>query len=182
MATTALEAAHDNKWIQTAGGRPFWPLNPREQDVSIEDIAHALSMKCRYTGHCLDFYSVAQHSVIVSRIVPPKDALWGLMHDATEAYLPDVARPVKKALAGFCEIEDRLMACIARALKLTGGIPTSVHRADLVMLATESRDLMAPPPFVWTSLEGIEPQPDRIFAMTQTEARRAFLDRFAELW
>jgi 5'-deoxynucleotidase YfbR-like HD superfamily hydrolase len=106
-------ARNDNNWIQTFTGRQFWPLDPRPEDIELLDIAHALANKCRYTGHTRSFYSVAQHSVLVSEIVPAADAHWGLLHDASEAYLPDVARPVKRELAGFQEIENRLMGCVA---------------------------------------------------------------------
>lgn len=64
-------------WIQTFTGRRFWPLDPRPEDVCIEDIAHALSLKCRFGGHCTRFYSVAEHSVHVSNYVPAEFALWG---------------------------------------------------------------------------------------------------------
>lgn len=176
-----LTAAPRSQWIQTATGRAFWPLRPRVEDVCIEDIAHALAMKCRYTGHCRYFYSVAQHSVLASEIVPPADAFWALMHDATEAYLPDVARPVKKAIAGFCEIEDRLMEVIAERFGLPMPMPESVRHADLVLLATERRDLMADPPYRWISTENIDPLPDRITPLGPMSARMQFMQRFKEM-
>lgn len=82
-------------WMQTYTGRVFWPLEPRPEDVDIVDIAHALANLCRYGGHSKVFYSVAHHSVLVSQIVPPADALWGLMHDSAEAYVIDLIRPIK---------------------------------------------------------------------------------------
>src|SRR5579885_2784587 len=82
-------------WIQTYCGVAFYPLDPRPEEILIEDIAHALSMLCRFTGHVKRFYSVAQHCVYVSHRCDPKDALWGLLHDAAEAYLNDISRPVK---------------------------------------------------------------------------------------
>jgi uncharacterized protein len=83
-------------WIQTYTGKQFWPLSPLPEDIVIEDIAHALSMQCRFGGHVRTFYSVAQHSVHVSLLVEPQYALWGLLHDAAEAYLVDLPRPIKK--------------------------------------------------------------------------------------
>lgn len=176
-----LTAAPDSKWIQTVSGKAFWPLNPRVEDVCIEDIAHALSMKCRYTGHCRYFYSVAQHSVLASQIVAPQDAFWALLHDATEAYLPDVARPVKRNIVGFTEIEDRLMEVIADKFGLVMPMPNSIKHADLVLLRTERRDLMAPPPYQWVSTEAIEPMADKINALGPLSARLMFMKRFNEL-
>lgn len=98
-------------WIQTVSGRQFWPLEPKAEDVDIGDIAHALSMKCRYSGHTQKFYSVAEHSVHIANTAltdgwSAHTALWGLLHDAAEAYLPDIARPIKAAMPGFAAIEE----------------------------------------------------------------------------
>src|SRR4051794_32940266 len=82
--------------IITSTGKWFDVFNPNPADVDIEDIVHALSMQCRFTGHTKEFYSVAQHSVLVSLTCPSVDALYGLVHDGSEAYLSDIARPVKK--------------------------------------------------------------------------------------
>lgn len=128
----------DSTWIQTFTGRQFWPLNPRAEDVCIEDIAHALSMKCRYTGHCRQFYSVAQHSVIMTELsLSPH---WALMHDAAEAYMPDVARPVKRLIPQLKDVEDGLLKVIAEAFSLEWPIPKyvedDVKSLDLILLST----------------------------------------------
>lgn len=170
----------DSNWIQTFTGKQFWPTNPRAEDVDIDDIAHALAMKCRYTGHTEVFYSVAQHCVLASRVCD--DARWALMHDASEAYLPDVARPVKRELDGFREIEDRLMTVIATVVGLPMPIPECVHHVDLVMLATERRDLMAAPPRPWISTERIEPLADEIVPWDWHDAKHEFLYRYRELF
>ena len=91
----------NDPWIETYTGRKFFPLNPRARDLCIEDIAHALAMTCRYNGHCSEFYSVAQHSCIVSDLCEERWKMAGLMHDAAEAYLGDVVSPVKP----FCWFE-----------------------------------------------------------------------------
>ena len=83
-------------WIQTMSGVIFYPLDPRPEEIRIEDIAHALSHQCRFAGHCREFYSVAEHSVRVSRELPQEFMLWGLLHDASEAYLVDLPRPIKR--------------------------------------------------------------------------------------
>lgn len=80
--------------VNASGGR-WWPLDPRPEDFSIEDIAHHLAMICRYGGATRYFYSVAEHSVLVSRHVPPHLALHGLLHDMAEAVVGDTIRPIK---------------------------------------------------------------------------------------
>jgi len=170
-----------DEWIQTYTGRAFWPLAPRPEDIDLADIAHALALKCRFTGHVREHYSVAEHSVHVSRLVPPEDAFWGLLHDASEAYLPDVARPVKPRMIGFRRIEDRVMRAIAKRFGLRWPMPASVHKADLVALRTERRDLMAEPPMPWKTDEAIEPDPETIVPIGQARAEHVFLHRFQEL-
>lgn len=136
-------------WMQTATGRQFWPIDPRADEVFPEDIAHSLAHQCRYAGHCRTFYSVAQHSVLVSLAVPPKDALWGLLHDASEAYLVDVPRPVKPFLCGYKSAERAVTAAIASRFGLPPEMPASVKVADERILADEAAQLMAPPPVPW---------------------------------
>jgi hypothetical protein len=176
-----LQLSPDPRWIQTFTGRAFCPLSPQSRDVCIEDIAHALSMKCRFTGHCREFYSVAQHSYFVSTVVPELDALWGLMHDAAEAYLPDVARPIKNAIAGFRDIEYDVLQTITQRFGLSWPMPMPVRDADMVMLATEQRDLMSKPPYLWTSIEGIKPLESKITAWEPRKAEEMFLHRFKVL-
>lgn len=79
----AADLSMRSDWIATFTGGVFFPLAPRVEDVRISDIAHALSMLCRFAGHTRGFYSVAQHSVLVSRLCSQQDALWGLLHDAS---------------------------------------------------------------------------------------------------
>jgi len=86
-------AARIGDWIQTYTGKRFWPLDPRPEDVDILDIAHSLSLLCRFTGHTSSFYSVSQHSILVAQEVPKRLRLWALFHDAAEAYIGDIARP-----------------------------------------------------------------------------------------
>jgi hypothetical protein len=137
-------------WIQTYTGKKFHPLEPRIENICIEDIAHALANTCRFGGHCL-FYSVAQHSCYVSDECPTCP-LWGLLHDAAEAYLVDLPRPIKQQLrrmeggkASLWDVwESRLMMAIAARFGLPWPQPKEVDEADMLLLATEARDLMAP--------------------------------------
>ena len=130
-------------WIQTYTGVAFYPFDPRPSEIQIHDIAHALSMQCRFTGHVKEFYSVAQHSVLVALHCPQEDRLWALLHDATEAYLADVARPVKQhaVMEPYRTIENDLERMICQRFGLPLEKPSSVTVADKRMLATEKRDL-----------------------------------------
>ncbi len=152
-----------NDWIQTASGRKFYPLRPRAADLHGPDIAHALAQLCRFTGHCHRFYSVAEHSVRVSRLAVtylPDDATpevrrmvarWGLFHDASEAYLCDIAAPIKRMpiFDAYRAAEKKLERAIAEWLGLPIDMPAEVKQADLVMLATEARALLGQPPEPW---------------------------------
>ncbi|TNE48937.1 MAG: phosphohydrolase [Deltaproteobacteria bacterium] len=166
-------------WIQTYTGKQFWPLEPERNTIDIEDIAHSLSMLCRFNGHCLAFYSVAEHCVRVSRILPPESAKWGLLHDAGEAYLVDMPKPLKRMIPEFEEHENHLLESIAQHFGLSWPIPKDVHHADVVMLMTEKRDLMSPEPESWGI--DVEPLSDTIHPMSPMEAKAAFLERFQEL-
>lgn len=137
-------------WIQTASGRAFSLTAPRPEDILIEDIAHALSHLCRFTGHTAQLYTVAQHSVLASCAAPPEFALWGLLHDAAEAYLGDVSSPLKGMLPGYRLLEDKLLAAISMRFGLAGWAPPpEVKEVDLRLLFTERRDLLGPPPHQW---------------------------------
>jgi hypothetical protein len=166
-------------WIQTFTGKAFRPLSPEPGSIDVRDIAHALSLLCRFNGHCHRFYSVAEHCVRISHIVPPEHALWGLMHDAAEAYISDLPRPVKQQIPAFGDFEDGLLARIMDHYGLPISMPAPVKRADDVLLATEMRDLMADPPMPWEL--GVDPLPEPIEPMAPHEAERAFLARFHEL-
>ena len=165
-------------WLQTFTGRKFWPLDPLPAEVCIEDIAHALAMKCRYGGHCAAFYSVAEHSVLVSRLVPPALSLWDLLHDAGEAYLADVPRPVKPYLAGWHDLEARVLAAVCNRFGLPLAEPAEVKRVDFAITSDEKIALMADGP-TWAGLAPPVGAVIRCLAPAQAEAE--FLARFAEL-
>lgn len=145
MALTSVERSYKNA-IQTFSGREFWPLNPEPEDIYIEDIAHALSLQCRFGGHSKKHYSIAQHSVLVSRYSNKEDALSGLAHDFSEAYIADICSPVKRHLdfQFYRDAEYKLMHAISRRFGLPQQQPESVTLADELVLAAEVRDLMTP--------------------------------------
>jgi hypothetical protein len=129
-------------WIETYTGKFLNPLKLEQNDIDIRDIAHALSLMCRFNGHCREFYSVAEHSIRVSGILKGVDnQLTGLLHDATEAYMADIARPVKWALPQIREVEGSIAIAINTKFSLRGDW-RAVKEADNILLATEARDLM----------------------------------------
>jgi hypothetical protein len=141
--------------MQTFGSRQFWPLDPRSAEIELVDIAHALSMQCRYAGHCLRFYSVAEHCVHVATWLMQQgysadSALKGLLHDATEAYLVDVPRPVKPFLPGYREAEAKLWSVVCEWAELTDAMPAEVHAADNAILVDEMAQNMGPAPAPWS--------------------------------
>jgi len=166
-------------WIQTFTGRCFWPLDPKPEEVFIEDIAHALSMTCRFAGHCTRFYSVAEHSVNVSRLVPPEDALWGLLHDAAEAYSADIPRPLKRFLTEWKPMEDAITNVIVQKFGLPSEEPRSVKEADWRILADEQSALMSPCEQGWSDMA--EPFGIPIFCLAWNEAKFLFLNRFRQI-
>jgi uncharacterized protein len=168
-------------WIQTHSGRRFTPTNPHVDAIVIQDISHALSMQCRFSGHCKKFYSVAQHSVLVSYICDSQDALWGLMHDASEAYLVDVPRPLKRSgkFQAYIDFEEKMQEAICRRFGLPLQEPPSVKRADTLLLATEARDLMSPLHHDWE--QPVEPLPFAIDPWDHDKAKDMFMKRFFEL-
>ena len=117
-------------WIMTYTRKKFYPLAPKQEDIEIEDIAHSLSMLCRFNGHCPKFYSVAEHSILVSSLLPKKYKLWGLIHDAGEAYLSDIPRPIKNDLIGFESYEENILKLIIQGHKLSFPMPREVKTAD----------------------------------------------------
>jgi 5'-deoxynucleotidase YfbR-like HD superfamily hydrolase len=170
-------------WIQTYTCHRFDLANPRAEDVDILDIAHALSLQCRFNGHCRRFYSVAQHSVLVSRLVPKEHAFPALMHDSPEAYVSDVPSPLKRApfMADYGQCEHGVMGAIAERFGFSVPLDESVKTADLLALATEARDLMGvcDPKERW----GLPcyPHYEYIHPLTPEQAEAAFLERFIEL-
>lgn len=133
----------EGPYIATASG-PFYFNDPRPEDIDIHAIAHALSNLCRFGGHTSRFYSVAQHSVLMSRHLPLAGdlALQALLHDAPEAYLVDIPRPIKDMLPDYKIIEDKIWRVIARRFQLPEELSPSIKRADDRMLVTEASQLL----------------------------------------
>jgi hypothetical protein len=150
----------DKYAIDTFTGKWVNPENVSEGDISIYDIAHSLSLLCRFTGHCKWFYSVGQHSINVAYILGKRSLgfdyetkdnmrltmLAGLLHDAAEAYMGDIARPIKALFSKYTrqikEVEDRLMGVIVKKFGLSGADWQYVKKADNLMVVTEAYQLM----------------------------------------
>ena len=169
-------------WMQTYTGRAFYPLDPRPEDVDPIDIAHALSLICRYGGHAKRFYSVAEHCVLMSRAVPAEHALWALLHDATEAYVGDMIRPLKRSMSEYVKIEDRLLGVICERFGLDPVFPDAVKLADNRILLDERDAMLGPLPQPWSDyLESLDPLGVRVEGWAPLDAERVYTDRLNEL-
>ena len=176
-------------WIGTYTGRRFHPFAPRVEDVALEDIAHSLAHQCRYNGHCRVFYSVAEHSIHLAGQMPDPLALLGLMHDAGEAYVSDIVRPIKPYLAihsgpernSFKRIEKDILRVIAYRFDLPWPVPAAIEAADLRMLATERLRLFDDRMPAWEDIAGVEPYPIGLPCWEPEDVAWRFHKRFAEL-
>jgi hypothetical protein len=203
MTTTALEPeaagsrmtnARGPGWIRTYSGSWFEPLNPDPAAIDIRDIAHSLANQCRWTGHTRLFFSTAQHCIIVSRIVEEKltaagrtrayvrqRSLEGLMHDASEAFLSDIARPIKRHpdFGPFYKTaEDRLQAAVSDRFGLAWPHNEVVLEADDACMWAEKRDLM---PSDDQDIAFAGAFAGRIRPWLPHRAEQAFMRRFREM-
>lgn len=175
----------ENGWIETFTGKAFHLLDPKPEEICIEDIAHALSLQCRYNGHTKTFYSVAEHSVVLADYVFKETsgkrlARTMLLHDAAEAYVGDLPRPIKHILPQFSILEERIFAVIAERFDIFPKLPDYIKTLDSRILVDERTQLMGATTNEWgtdklfplkVSLEGLSPE----------EAEKAFLQRFYAL-
>ena len=168
-------------WLLTASGTHFDLVDPQPDMVNILDIAQGLANECRYTGQCRWFYSVAQHATLASQIVPDELTLEALLHDAAEAYIKDIPRPLKLLLPDYREIERRVDTVIRHAFGLPDRMSDPVKEADTIMLATERRDLMVEDDTEWEILRGVTPLDKRIRAQPPRIAESAFVRRLLEI-
>lgn len=175
-------------WIETQSGVQFHFLEPKAEEIKIVDIAHALSMNCRFVGQCRVFYSVAEHSWHVARMLEGTPAivqLSGLLHDASEAYITDVASPVKQYMPEYQKMEDKIMAAIAEKFGFEYPFHPAVKQADLAMLSNEAHHLLPSRGNDWDMWQFRKrPAVSGIYkpiGMTPDTAKENFLDKFTEL-
>lgn len=140
--------ARTGPWIETALGKKFYFLSPKEDDIDIKDIAFSLANQCRFNGH-VPFFSVAEHSVAVAARLPPELQLAGLLHDAAEAYLSDIPSPIKQWLPDYQKMEERVQEVIDR--KFGTEYSPVVKAADMNATATEAYYLLKSKGKDWSS-------------------------------
>lgn len=169
-------------WIETFDGNFVHYINTNEPtNFTIEDIAHSLSQLCRFNGHCKDFYSVAQHSCILAEHVDPELRLIALLHDAAEAYIGDITRPVKGLIPQIKEIEDHIHRQISANFGIPFPYPQIIDIIDSRLLLAEGAQLFKEPVH-WTcgGLEPLEYEFGLLWAPKNAEIK--FLQRFKEYW
>lgn len=174
--------------IETRSGLNFRPLRPKKEDIKLEDIAHALANQCRFSGHTRWHYSVAQHSVLVSKLLEregfdTETQMWGLLHDASEAYLVDLPSPLKqqKGFAYYSVAEKRLMRAVCDRFGLPRKEPEAVRWADAKILACEVATLMHYKKAHWAKLQEKADPSILISRWTPEFARERFLVRYRAL-
>lgn len=175
------ESWEQGDWMQTYTGRKFYPLAAQPEDIDPLDIAHALSMICRYGGHVQRPYYVAEHCVLLSHAVRPENALRALLHDAAEAYVGDMVRPLKQHMSEFCAVEDRLLDVIGERFGIEGPMMTEeVRESDNRILLDERAALMPGTRFPWKA-DVLKPLGVVVEGWSWWIARQKYADRLAEL-
>lgn len=161
-------------------GNYFSYEHPQESRWAFDDIAHGLAMTCRFGGQARRYYSVAEHSVYVSRLVPSELAWDALMHDAAEAFICDMPKPLKELLPDYKAVERRVEAAIAARYGLIDPMPREIKIADIQMLRAEQVQIMRNnEDWHWTFNV---PEPDvQIACFPPEDAKALFLARAAEL-
>lgn len=181
------EPSRPGHFIGTFTGRKFYVLDPRPEDIAIQDIAHALSMQCRYNGHVRKFYSVAEHSFLVSMAAQnsyshsgTEDCLRALLHDAAEAYVGDLPSPIKRSVPTITEAEDRIESMIMNKFGLPEKMPEWLRELDQ-RITTDERCALMVPTDLWTDENPLEALGVQINGWSPEEAEKMFLFRYGSI-
>ena len=196
-----LEEPRIGDWVQMYGGGQFFPLDPRASEINIKDIAHALGKMCRFNCQCLQFYSVADHSVRCLRYLYEHKEMclglyyrdivdthkWLLMHDVAESLgLGDLPRPIKRMLPEFVKMEEKILSVVAQKFNLPYPVPEQIEKIvkkiDNIFLMTEKRDIMAGCEHKWGMEDSVIPDNKTIIPYTSQEATRSFLEEYYNLF
>lgn len=168
-------------FISTLSGAKFFVKECNVQDVPMTDVANALALNCRFNGHIVRHYSVAEHSVLVSNLVSPENALYGLLHDYAEAFISDIPRPFKTTITGHNDFERAVMANVCDLYGLPLDVPEDVAYIDTHICAVEAYVLGGVVP-EWVVHYDLEVCPQHeIKGLSHLQARAAFMNRFNEL-
>jgi hypothetical protein len=166
--------------ITLRSGAEFDLLDPWGSDFTLHDVAHGLAHICRYSGQCRGFYSVAEHSILVSEVATGCE-LQALMHDTAEAFLGDVTRPLKQLLPEYKKIEANVEAAIFARFGIERSASSEVEAADLRVLAAEQQQIMPPGTNAWAARSGVCPAPVEVRFLPPAAACERFLGRSAAL-
>ena len=167
-------------FVTTYSGARFFVDDCNIADIPMYDIAHALSQNCRFNGHLERFYSVAEHSVIVSALVPEEYALTALLHDVSEAFVPDMPRPFKRYITGFEEYEERIQRSVAEHYGTIYPLPEEVKYIDKNIVRDEAEFFYPKPPSWITYYESVV-HPGMFDGWEPDMARQKFMEHFVAL-
>lgn len=163
--------------ISLVNGGYFDFIDMEQSQYTIEEIAHNLSMICRFTGAVKKHYSVAQHSVLVSLHVPQEHALAALFHDMSEAFMSDINSPLKALLPKYKEFEIKVEKFMFARMGLKFPMHPSIKLADIAVFHAENQDLRG----IESPWAGVERYPKKITPWSSEKARREFMKRYEQL-
>lgn len=161
-------------------GRHFDLANPDVNEILVDDIAHGLAHTCRYAGQCDGFYSVAEHSVLVSQVIP-HSKLAALFHDAAEAFIGDMTGPLKCLLPEYKVIEKKIERAIFKCLGIEWPAPTTIKSVDNSVMAAEQLVLMPKGTNEWLLHSNVIPANVMIRKLDPSKAKALFLQCYADL-
>ncbi len=168
-------------YIRLNSGKKFDYSNLSLDSICIQDIAHSLSLQCRYVGHCEEFYSVAQHSVLVSRLLPQPLKFQGLMHDAAEAYLGDMNTALKALCPDYQKLEKAVESLCMAKFGINYPFNREIKNADMRLLTTELRDFMPGEDYKVIKKE-FPPLEEELIPWGSTASHQIFIEEFNRLY